>query len=308
MIKTKNIKIVLLALCTIVLFSCGKKNVQVGSKTFDVSKVYNVYIAQSNDKSYYDSMRKGFVKEMIELGYLEDANVTYTYESAKGNKSYAEQIADNFKTKKPDLILSIGDITTVACVNKISNVPIVFLGVANAERLGLCDSNGIPKKNATGVMDSHLFQEKFNFISKHNPNVKKIGIIYTTDNTMAQYEIDYSKFYAQSYNIDVYTVSIKKAEDINKALDNILPKVDAISLVQDDMVDSVLTTIVNRAKKDLKEVYGDTDEHEKAGCVVATHRDYELVGKKGASLAKSILSGEKAAKDLVVLSEDYKIN
>ena len=160
-------------------FSCGKKETKVGEKTFDVSKNYTICINSSVEGSEFDSMRKGFVIGLRDLGLVEDINVTYHYANAEGNLSYATQIADAFKEKNPDLFVTIGNTSTKAISEKYQDVPIVFLGVANAAQLGYCDADGKPTGNMTGVADSHLFEEHLSFITKNYPNVKKIGVIYT---------------------------------------------------------------------------------------------------------------------------------
>ena len=289
-------------------FSCGKKETKVGEKTFDISKNYTICINSSSEGAEFDSMRKGFVVGLRDLGLVEDINVTYHYANAEDNQSFASQIADAFKEKNPDLFVTIGNISTMATSEKFSDIPIVFLGVANAERLGYCDSDGNPTKNLTGVVDSHLIEEHLDFIAKNYPEVKKIGVIYTAENQLAQFDIDYLKFYATGFGVDIYTVSIQKEEDIDKALDNIMPKVDALVLTYDSNVDRSLSKVMNRANAEKKVVFGSTATHKDAGAEVATIRDYSLVGETGAKLAKEILVDGKKVSDVKVEAVNFKVN
>ena len=125
---------------------------------------------------------------------------------------------------------------------------------------------------------------------------------------MAQYDIDFLKYYAMSYDIDIYTVSIKKLEDMDKALNNILPKVEGIVLLQDYLVDSDLNKVINTASRSKKNVFGTTEKHSKVGAEVPILRDYRLVGEKGASLVKQILVDGKKASELKVETVDFKVN
>ena len=289
--------------------SCNKKSeVTIGTKTFDTSKNYSVYISDSSESSENDEMRKGFVIELKNLGLVEDINVTYRYENAKGNENYANQIADDFESKKPDLVVTIGDIATKAANEKLQNIPKIFLGVANAEKMGYCDASGNPKFNMTGVKDSHLIDEFLSYVNKNHTEIKSLGVIYSSSNDLAQYDIDFLKFYAMSYDIDIYTVSIKKLEDMDKALNNILPKVEGIVLLQDYLVDSDLTKVINTASRSKKNVFGTTEKHSKAGAEVPILRDYRLVGERGAGLAKQILMDGKKASELKVETVDFKVN
>ena len=304
----KSILVTLSLLTLVFISSCGKKETVIGGKSYNISRNYAICIAEGVESAEVDSMRQGFVVGLKDLGLVEDVNVTYYYENAKGNKNYAEQIADLFATKNPDLILTIGNTAVNAIKNKFDKTPIVFLGVANAERLGLCDSKGVPTANLTGVVDSHLIDEQLSYINKNHTEVKRLGIIYDSSNELAAFDIDYFKFNATNYDIDIYTVSIGKADDIDKALDNILPKVDAIMLVYDNIVNENVSKVIDRTKSSKKLVFGQTEEHKNAGAEVSVIRDYKLVGEKGAALAKQILVDGKKVKDINVVVENFKVN
>ena len=304
----KLLSVILVTLLIVFTFSCGKKETSVGSKTFDVSKNYNICISSSVDNAEFDTMRKGFVVGLKDLGLVEDINVTYHYENAKGNESYARQIADAFKEKNPDLLVTIGTTATEAMKEKFDKTPIVYLAVSNAERLGYCDSEGNPKGNLTGVIDSQLFEEQLDFIQKNYTDVKRLGIIYTSGNSLSEFFIDYFKFYATSYGIDIYTVAIKKTEDVEAALNNILPKVDAITLIPDNIVDNKAKDVVDAARAKKKEAFGMGTTHKNAGAHVAVERDYRIVGEKASELAKEILVDGKKVRDVKTVKVDFKAN
>ena len=289
----KIISMIIAASLIVFTFSCGKKETSVGTKTFDVSKNYKIYISSSVDNTEFDAMRKGFVVGLKDLGLVEDINVTYYYENAKGNESYARQIADAFKEKNPDLLVTIGSTATEAIKEKFDKTPIVYLAVSNAERLGYCDADGNPKGNLTGVIDSQLFEEQLDFIQKNYTDVKRLGIIYTSGNNLSEFFIDYFKFYA---------------DDVQLALNNILPKVDAITLIPDNIVDTKAKEVVDAVKASNKEVFGMAVMHKSVGANVAVERDYRLVGEKAAVLAKEILVDGKKVSDVKTVKEDFKIN
>lgn len=299
----KIITILFILITSIVLFSC-KKTVKVGKKTLDVSKTYNIYISQSNNKSSLDSLRKSFVVAMKDLDLVEDLNVKYHYENAKGSDNYAVQIADVYAEQKADLIVTIGATSTTPIFDKCHNAPILFMGCANADKLGLCDSNGNPNGNITGVMDSHYIDERLKYINDNYKDIKKLGIIYTADNKLSKYDIDYTKFYSTTYGIDVFTVSIKRASDINKALDSIMPKVDGIFLIIDDMINNQVETIVKRATAENKPVFGKIEEEKNLGCIVPILPENAKVGKKAAEIANDILINGKKASDIKVITAE----
>lgn len=291
----------------VIVFGC-KKSTKIGSKTFDTSKTYNICISQSAELSSYDAMRKGMIIGLKDLGLLEDVNVNFSYENAKGNKSFAKQIAEAFASKKPDIIVGIGQTSSIEMneVFKDKRKPMVFLGCAYIDKLGFADKQGKPIGNITGVQDSHLIEENLNFIHVNYPNVKRLGIIYDTSNVTANNDIDYYKFYGQGNDIDIYTIGINKAEDIDKALSNILPKVDGIQFIDDVLVNANAKEIIAKVNNSKKTAFGYLTEHKEFGAIVSTERDYQLVGKKAAEIVKRILVDGERAKDINVETIDFK--
>lgn len=295
----RKFSIVIFALTMCFITSCTK-TVKVGNKTLDASKIFTIYIAQSANKQTLDDMRRGLVVGLKDQGMVEDINVKYIYENAAGEPAYAEKIANDINEKKPDIVVAIGATIATKVYEKCKNVPIVFLGCANADRLGFCDSKGKPNGDITGVMDDHLINEQLKYIEDNYSNVKKLGIIYNANNSLAAYDVDYFKFYGTAHNIDIYTVSIKKASDIEKALDSIMPKVDALNLVIDDMVEHELTKVMARARKEGKPVFGRDKENDAEGVIVPFTLDMQKVGKEGANIVYDILKNGKNVREIIV--------
>ncbi len=304
------ISIIVVSVMVITLFACAKKEVEISGKTFDTSKTYTIAISQSAERKAFESIRKGFVIGMKNLGFLEDVNVVYKYENANANKSFADQIADAYEKEEGiDLILTIGDISTTAMADKVKDIPIVFAGVGNAERLGLIDSEGMPlTSNVTGVVDSHLIAERLSFINLNYPDVKKLGIIYNADDEMSKYDIDYFKFNATAYDIDIYTVSFKRADQIDMALDEIIPKVDALVLLNDYMVDDNIDKVMEKANAAEIDVFGDSDEHLAHDAIVNSSRDYQLVGEESAKIVSEIIKEGKKPDEIKSINVNFKIN
>lgn len=296
----KFLSIVLVVAMIVITFTSCKKTVTIGNKTLDASTVFTIYIAQSANKETLDDMRRGLVVGLKDLGLVEDINVKYIYENASGEPTHADKIVDDIKEKKPDLVVAIGATVATKIYEKCKNVPIVFLGCANADRLGFCDSDGKPNGNITGVRDNHYINEQLTYIEENYEKVKKLGIIYNANNSLAAYDVDYFKFYGTAHNIDIYTVSIKKASDIEKALDSIMPKVDALDLVIDDMVEKELQKVMARARREGKPVFGRDKENDAEGVIVPITLDMQKVGIEGANIVYDILKNGKNIKDIIV--------
>lgn len=304
--NNSKILLMIIAASAALLFCGCKKETVVGTKTFDVSKTYTIAISQSNNMEALDEIRKGFVVGMKDLGLVEDINVKYVFENANGSDSFAKKIADAFFDVNPDIMIGIGVKSTKALFerNKDSKNKIIFTGVPIPEQLGFSDSKGKPLGYITGVKNSDNENERLSSINESHNNVKKLGIIYNENDVLSKNKVNLYKFYATSKNIDIYTVSIKKADDIDKAIQNIIPKVDAIMLINDDLINTVLNKIAESVKKSGKFLFGESVEHKNAGAeVLDFDKDFQILGKKAAELAKSVLIDKTDIREIIIVEE-----
>ena len=74
------------------------------------------------------------------------------------------------------------------------------------------------------------------------------------------------------------------------------------------MIDDAAARVVERTKAEGKEVFGDSEEHIEAGAIVATTRDYQLVGKKAAEMLVSIIKEGKKPSELKVETVNFRAN
>ena len=145
-----------------------------------------------------------------------------------GNKSMDEtKIKNTIHKMNPDIIYCVGSKAYLMAYELAENKNIVFTSIINWRRLPL-------GKKTYGVSAELLPSMQLTLYRYLFPNISKIGILYSKDYNKEWLEIAVKS--AKEVGIDIIKKSINKEGDIESALGNILPKVDAIWLTPDPVV------------------------------------------------------------------------
>lgn len=108
-------------------------------------------ITQIVEHPALDAARNGFIDTMAKLGYIEGENVVYDIQSAQGDMSIAQTIAQKFVNDGVDMILAIATPTAQAAANATDTIPILITAVTDPVAAGLVKSIEQPGTNVTGT-------------------------------------------------------------------------------------------------------------------------------------------------------------
>jgi hypothetical protein len=121
-----------------------------------LNKVYEIGITQVITHPDLDATRHGFIDQMAKEGFIEGINVKYYFRNPENDLTEAERIAEEFVSKKVDLILSISTPSSKPCVEaaKGTSIPVVFAAVTDPVAYGIVSEWEAPREdNVTGVSD-----------------------------------------------------------------------------------------------------------------------------------------------------------
>ncbi len=275
------------------LTACGNT-----SKSSDTE--YNIGIAQFAEHGSLDNCREGFIEGLKEEGIVEGENLTISYDNAQTDTGSASTIADNYVSKKMDLICAIATPCAMSAYNSTMNteIPVVYTAVSDPIEAQLADKDGNPVGNITGTSDALPVKEQLEMIRKMMPEAKKIGIIYTTSETNSVSTIASYKKYAGDYGFEIVETGINTVADVDMAAADMVTKVDCITNLTDNTVVSALQTVIEQANKAGIPVFGSEVEQVKAGCVASMGLDYYQLGIQTGKMAAKILKGEKKASEM----------
>ena len=288
--KKRVLAVVLAAMCMAgVLTGCGGKK-----------DGYYVGISQFAVHGSLDNCREGFLAGLAEEGITEGENLTIEYVNAQADAGTAGLTADNFVTKKVDLICAIATPSAMTAYNATMNteIPVIYTAVSDPVEAGLAGEDGMPVGNVTGTSDALAVDAQLQMIREILPDAAKIGIIYTTSeansiSTIAQY-----KEIAPQYDFEIVDTGVTAISEVALAAADLAGKVDCITNLTDNTVVSALQTVLEEANKAGIPVFGSEVEQVKAGCVASMGLEYYELGKQTGKMAAKVLKGEAKASEM----------
>lgn len=261
---------------------------------------YEIGILQFANHGSLDNCREGFLQGLKEEGIEEGKNLTVTYKNSGSDMATDNQIASSFASKDYDLICAIATPSAQSAYNatKDKDIPVVYTAVTSPKLAGFVDDNNKNVGNITGTSDLILADEQLKLIKDIMPDVKNVGILYSTSEVNSKSGIEAYEKAASKYGVNIVTQGISASADIPMATDSLLKKVDCITNLTDNTVVSNLPTVLDKANKAGIPVFGSEVEQVKNGCIACVGIDYVKLGNQTGKMAAKILKGEATAKDM----------
>lgn len=257
-------------------------------------------IGQFAEHASLDNCREGFLAGLADAGYVEGDNLEVVFENAQADGATASQIANDFVSKKVDLICAIATPMAQSSFGaaKDTDIPVIFTAVTDPVAAELAKSDKTPNGNVTGTSDKLPVASQLAMIRAILPDAKKIGIMYSTSEVNSVSAIEEYKAAAAEYGFEIVESGIATAADIPLAADDLVSKVDCINNLTDNTVVSSLPIILEKAAAMNIPVFGSEVEQVKIGCLATVGLDYYDLGKQTGAMAAQVLKGEKKASEI----------
>lgn len=284
--KKKKIALLLGAIMSVSIFAGCEDS---GSKDKDVKKIGVLQLIQHEA---LDSANEGFVDGLKEKGYEDGKNIKIEQQNAQGKIDIAQQIAGQFVSGNKDLIFSIATPTTQAVLNSTDSIPVVFSAVTDPVADGLAKSWESSGNNCTGTSDKVSIEEQLELLKKLIPDVKTVGIIYTTSETNSVNQVKELEKLASKFDIKIKKIGVANINEINQNLTNAVGSIDALYAPTDNNV-AASYDLVGRICVDnnIPAIGAEPAIVEKGG-LFSKGLDYYELGKMAGYKAALILDGK----------------
>lgn len=294
MIGKKKMGLLLSGLLSISLLvgcgSSGTSNNNSETKTGDVKEIGVIQLIQH---SALDSANKGFVEGLKEKGYEEGKNIKIEQQNAQGKIDTAQQIAGQFVSSKKDLIFAIATPSAQAAYNATKDIPVVFTAVTDPIADNLVASLENSGNNLTGTSDMADIKEQLDLYTKVLPNMKTLGVIYTTSETNSVNQVNILKELAQKYNLTIKEIGIANINEISQNLNSSLGDIDALYAPTDNNVAASYEQVAQIALSKNVPVLGAEPAVVEVGGLISKGIDYFELGKMAGEKAALVLDGKK---------------
>lgn len=180
-----------------------------------------IAIIKSADLPYYDQAIVGFRAGLPPLMKVKEY-------SLDGQLTRGREIGRSLRASPPDLVFAVGLKAAISAKLEIFDTPVVFCMVLNPEAYDL------PTSNMTGISVRAPPEAQLAALRSVMTSRQRVGVVYAEDQTEGF--IRDARKAAHQLGLDLVAVTINRQEDIPHALRVLLPKIDVLWLIQDQVV------------------------------------------------------------------------
>jgi putative tryptophan/tyrosine transport system substrate-binding protein len=238
-----------------------------------------------------------FVQRLRELGWVEGQTVEIEYRWAEGRFERSPAIIAEFVRLEVDVIVTHATPNVVAAKQATSVIPIVFPSAGDPVGNGLVASLARPGGNVTGlsIQSSELAQKVVQLLRELLPNLGRLAILYRIGNPVTELQMDAVKATAGRFGLDVIIVEIRRAEDIEPAIEALEGRTDALIIPSEPLYNTNRIQINSLAlRAQLPTIYFDRMYVETGG-LMSYGPNWPSIWRRAAEFVDKILRGAKPA-------------
>ena len=265
-------------------------------------KIINVGVLQLLSHPALDAIYKGIDEELANQGYKNGENIKINLLNAQGEQSNLALMSEKLVSEKNDILVAITTPAALSLANVTKNIPIVMAGITYPVEAGLIASEEKPGNNITGVSDRTPIKQQLELMKEILPNLKNIGLLYTSSEDNSIKQIEEAKKYAAELGLEVKLAAISNTNDIQQVTESLASEVQAIFVPIDNTIASAMPTVVKVTDKFKVPVFPSADTMVADGGVLGLGVDQYQIGVQTAKVIVEILNGKNPADTPVVLA------
>lgn len=253
---------------------------------------YKIGVIQYGSHPSLDNCFSGIEQALTES----DLELTIDRQDGNFDSATCDTIAKNMAAKQYDMIFAIATPAAVSAFAATANtdIPVIFCAVSDPVAAGLVEDMNAPGGNCTGTSDILDFSAQLDLIQALQPEVKKIGVLYTTSEANSVSQLASLREAADPRGIEIVDQGVQGAADVPQAAASLVTKVDCVNNFTDNNVVSNLTVLLEQANSANIPVYGSEIEQVINGCMASVSIDYVALGRATVDMGIRVLGGESA--------------
>lgn len=282
----------ILALTTLCAFtSCGNTADKTIAEKVEAGETLKIGVIQYMSHPSLDNCYKGI------KAALDESGIAMEIDYQVGSSNSAEQDCSNYAQSMAnagyDLIFAIATpaAQSAYAATADTDIPVIFCAVSDPVFAQLVQSLETPGDLCTGTSDVLDLEAQVDLIQAMQPDVKKIGIIYTSSEANSLTNLANFKSVCTARGLEVVASAVQNASDIPAAAESVSSQVDCINNFTDNNVVNSLSVVLDAANKYGIPVYGSEEEQVKNGCLASVSIDYVALGKVTGQMAVDVMKG-----------------
>jgi putative ABC transport system substrate-binding protein len=271
-------------------------------------QLYTVGAFQMVADPAVDAVRDGFVQALADAGYKEGQNVRFEFQTAQGQVSNAQPIAQQFVRDKVAMIFAIGTAPLQAALQAApATMPVVFAFVSDPWGAGAGTSMTEHLPNVVGVLNTSPLDAELVLIKDILPDAWRVGLIYNADEPNSVYEAVLFNEAAAREGLQVVEQTVADPGEVLQAAQVLAGQgIQAFAKVGDYATLSAFQDIVKVGKENGIPVFSIAPEEINRGALATVGWDYLQEGYAAGRLAVRVMKGESPS-DIPLQLPDRKV-
>ncbi|MGH2500847.1 MAG: ABC transporter substrate-binding protein, partial [Candidatus Limnocylindria bacterium] len=207
-------KIILLALCSLLLAPCPAIQAQ------QPGKVYRIGYLSTRSAEVEKVRFPAFVQGLQELGYTDGKNIVIEqrYTGAEERERLREMAGELVRLKIDVFVVSTGTIVWAA-KEASTTIPIVFTVSADPVGEGLVQSLARPGGNVTGLSDLHavLVTKRLELLKEVVPSASRLAFLWNAAGRAGPLQLKEIQAAAPALGVTLLSFGVKGADDFDRA-------------------------------------------------------------------------------------------
>ena len=262
---------------------------------------YNVAVVKQMDHASLDEIANAITARLDEIAAEQGVTINYEVSSGQNDQSVLRQLGDQAVADGVDVIIPIA--TTAAQVMAVcaeeTKTPVVFAAISYPDT---ADLTGIDYVTGTSdALDTNLIMD---MMLAQNPDVSKVGLLYSLSEPNSEVPIAEAKEYLDSKGIAYEEATANTNDEVIAAASSLIADgVDAVFTPTDNVIMSAELAIYEDFIEAGIPHYTGADSFVRNGAFATCGVNYTDLGAQTADLAyKAITEGMDAMEDYYQVS------
>jgi putative ABC transport system substrate-binding protein len=240
----------------------------------------------------------GFRAELVRQGFAEGRDIAFDDQHINFDRTLVPQLLANAQAKKPAMIVAVTTPIAQASIRAVTDksIPIVFMSVVDPVVAKIVPSWDRGSDTHTGATLYPDFNASLAFVRQLLPNARRLGIPYNPGEDNDVTNMREMRAAAPRHGFEIAEVGIDTAADIPQRLQSLAGKVDAVFVIQSNLLQTSLPVIAATTQRMGVPAINTLDTPVRQHQFLAAHAlSYERMGANAGRIAARILKGERPA-------------
>ncbi|MCX7338181.1 MAG: ABC transporter substrate-binding protein [Alphaproteobacteria bacterium] len=255
-----------------------------------------IAITQIIEHSALDQEREGVIEALAAAGFVDGKTIKIIYQNAQGNISTATQIATQMAGYHPKVMVALSTSSAQAALPTCmaQHIPLVFSAVTDPLAAKLVKNLEKREEAVTGVSDALSVESQIDLLLQFLPTLKRLGVLYNAGEVNSVIMVKKLRDGAQKQGIQLVEATTNRTSEASIAMENLVGKVDAVYVPNDNTVVAAMNSIVQIAEKHKLPLFAADTGSVAAGAIATRGYDRRVLGKIAGDIVVRILKGESA--------------